>query len=82
MSRDGNVVLCAGTARQSLACYARGYTGQGRYEQRRTFDPLGCVLGLGVLLALAGVGYQALGEHFDARRSPEVGRLVDAGGSR
>ena len=36
--------------------------------------------GLLALLMVAGGAYQALGNHFEAQRSPELGRLVDAGG--
>jgi pimeloyl-ACP methyl ester carboxylesterase len=34
------------------------------------------------LLAILGAGYQQIGSRRDARRSPEAGRLVDAGGHR
>lgn len=37
---------------------------------------------LALLIAAAGMSYQAAGTHFDAQRSPEPGQLVDAGGMR
>lgn len=38
------------------------------------------IAGVPVVLALAGASYQAAGNHLDAKRSPELGLLVNAGG--
>jgi pimeloyl-ACP methyl ester carboxylesterase len=42
----------------------------------------GAIASAFALLLIAGVGYQQLGSAMDARRSPEPGRLIDAGGHR
>jgi pimeloyl-ACP methyl ester carboxylesterase len=40
------------------------------------------LVGLLVLLAIAGASYQAIATHTDARHFPEPGRLIDVGGYR
>jgi hypothetical protein len=40
------------------------------------------LLGLVILLAVAGATYQFIATRAEARRSPEAGRLVDVGGYR
>jgi pimeloyl-ACP methyl ester carboxylesterase len=49
---------------------------------RRLRNAVLTVLGLVILLALAGATYQAIEMRAEARRSPEAGRLVDIGGYR
>lgn len=38
------------------------------------------IVGLLTIVAIIGVGYQRMGSHMDARRSPEPGHLVNVGG--
>jgi hypothetical protein len=40
------------------------------------------LVGLVLLLAVAGATYQSIATQAEARRSPEIGRMIDVGGYR
>jgi hypothetical protein len=61
---------------------ARMITGDCREVLRVLRNAVLVLLGLVILLAVAGATYQSVASRAEARRSPEAGRLVDVGGYR